>query len=126
KSLPVVRHAVLIHPGAVGMEMQAGDEELLRTTELRRVAADGNGHQRSVGGDIEQLPAVPPPLWQKTALVRDLPFAAGVGKTANVDLMLPGLVGCIGDPAGALVGRHWREARAAGALKQRMRLVRCH
>src|SRR4029077_13515942 len=119
-------HAVLIHPGAVGMEMQAGDEELLRTTELRRVAADGDGHERSVRGEIEQLPTVPPPLRQKTALVRDLPFAAGVGKTANVDLMLPGLVGCISDPSRAIVGRRWREAGAAvvvGALKQRMRSV---
>ena len=106
--------------------MQASDEELLRTAELRRVAADGDSHERPVRGDIEQLPTVPPPLRQKTALVRDLPFAVGVGKTANVDLILPGLVGCIRDPARAFAGRHRREARAAivvGALKQGMRLV---
>ena len=106
--------------------MQAGDEETLRTTELRRVAADGDGHERSVRGDIEQLPTVPPPLRQKTALVRDLPFVVGAGKTANVDLMLPGLVGRIRDQARALADRHRREARASvvvGALKQRMRLV---
>jgi len=106
--------------------MQGGGEELLRTTELTRVAADGDGHERSVRGDIEQLPTVPPPLREKTALIRDLQFAAGVGKTANVDLMLPGLVLCISDPSGTIVGRHRREARAAvvvGALKQRVRLV---
>src|SRR5215469_6799846 len=104
KSLPIACYCILIHPDFVlRREAKTGSEERLRSTKFKSGAqVYGYRDKHSFRSQVEQLLPVVSPVWNQTALIRNLPLVTTGRKVPNIHFVASCVIGRVGDPTRCL------------------------